>query len=72
MFGFDDLQPVGFSLPALEIIGSESLIINSQKFASISEKIPNCKFVVIPNADHSFPLTHPNEFVAEVVHFLEA
>ena len=70
MFGFDDLQPVTFSVPALEIIGSESPIINPEHFPSILERIPNCRFVVIPNAEHSFPFTHQSDFISEVVQFL--
>ena len=69
LFGFEDLIP-SFSLPALEIYGSESPFINKDHFPSILEKIPNCKFVEVAGADHIVPYTHPDKVVEAIAQFL--
>ena len=69
LFGFNDLLPE-FSGSSLEIYGSKSIRIK-ERIPGILERLPNCKFVEIPDSDHEVPFTHPERVIEAIVQFLE-
>ncbi|MFQ6074707.1 MAG: alpha/beta fold hydrolase [Candidatus Bathyarchaeia archaeon] len=56
--------------PTLTILGENDVIERSLLAGSMLEKIPNSKFVIIPNAGHHVFLGEPERFNQEIVHFL--
>ena len=57
--------------PTLEIAGGQSMFIREEDHPSILERFPNAKFVTFADANHAVPFTHKNQFVSEVVSFVE-
>jgi 3-oxoadipate enol-lactonase len=62
-----------FIQPALVIVGSDDAISSSQEMRGIADKLPNAKFVKIPNSGHMTTLENPgavnsalSEFIASL------
>lgn len=49
----------GFTQPALVIVGANDAISSSQEMRGIADKLPNAKFVEIPNSGHMTTLENP-------------
>lgn len=62
-----------FTQPALVIVGADDAISSSQEMRGIADKLPNAKFVEIPNSGHMTTLENPaavnsalSEFIASL------
>lgn len=67
---FEDVTP-DYDGPVLEIYGDESpYFIPSTDIEAVKKMMPRAKFVCIENAGHVLPFTHPEQFLAEVIPFI--
>lgn len=61
-----------FTQPALVIVGAEDAISSSDEMRGIAEKLPNAKFVEIPDAGHMTTLENPEAVNAALVDFVRS
>lgn len=59
------------TIPTLFLWGKEDMIVPLRIAQAMSELMVDAKLVVIPEARHGLPWTHPKIFVAEMEKFLE-
>jgi pimeloyl-ACP methyl ester carboxylesterase len=55
-----------FSLPTLVMCGEKTTVPDRRVTEILRDHIPQCRYELIPGADHMSPLSHP-EFIAEAV-----
>ena len=55
--------------PILALCGGNSSAV--QTLEALKATLPFCQTSIIPNAGHFFPLTHPQQFIAQVMGFLQ-
>lgn len=59
-------------VPSLLVRGAESDILTAETARKMTEVMPNCRLVTVPDAGHSIPLDNPTGFLAAVQPFLTA
>ena len=60
-----------FSLPTLVICGKQDNITPVDEMRCMSDRMPDSRFVVVPNAGHLSPIESPKEFSAVVKTFFD-
>jgi len=58
------------NIPTLVICGSEDKLSPPSVMKSLSEKIPNCKFVLVEDAGHMTPIENPGKVNSAIKEFL--
>ena len=67
----EDLKKI--DVPALIVHGDDDQVVPIADSAMISSKlIPNAELKVYPNAPHGFPVTHQDQFNADLLAFIQA
>ena len=61
-----------FSQPALVLVGAEDKISSSDEMRGIADKLPNAKFVEIPDAGHMTTLEQPAAVNAALLEFVRS
>jgi 3-oxoadipate enol-lactonase len=61
-----------FTQPALVVVGADDAISSSQEMRGIADKLPNAKFVEIPNSGHMTTLENPAAVNAALSGFVES
>jgi pimeloyl-ACP methyl ester carboxylesterase len=56
--------------PTLLVRGAESDILAAETAQKMTEVMPNCTLVTVPDAGHSIPLDNPQGFIDAVRPFL--
>ncbi len=65
---YDELDKIG--IPTLVIIGDRDVATPPERSERISERIPDCQLVVIPESGHMTPIEEPGAFNAALEEFL--
>ena len=57
--------------PTLVVNGSRDIVIPTINSLTLQQKLPNAKLVLYPDSGHAAHFQYPDDFVHEVVHFLD-
>jgi pimeloyl-ACP methyl ester carboxylesterase len=61
-----------FTQPALVIVGADDAISSADEMHGLAKKLPNAKFVEIPNAGHMTTMENPTAVNAAVLEFVQS